>query len=79
MHDAVTKDITARLLDICQAGGLTNAYKEEVGSWLAILLDAEEAHIRVPDRRLAICSLNCDAKQLSSNLQHSTKTRDTHA
>ncbi len=47
-----------------------NAYKEEVGSWLAILLDAEEAHIRVPDRRFAICSLNCDTKQLSGNLQN---------
>ncbi len=62
VHDAVLKDMKARLLDFYQAGGLTNAYEEEVGSWLAILLDAEEAHVRVPDRRFAISSLNCDAK-----------------
>ncbi len=77
----------ARLLDFYQAGRLTSAYEEEVGSWLAILLDAEEAHVRVPDRRLAICSLNCDTKQLTSNLQHIKicdnyaclcTTRDTH-
>jgi len=49
-----------------------NAYKEEVSSWLAILLDAEEAHIRVPDRRLAICGFDCNTKQLSSNLQNNT-------
>ncbi len=62
VHDAVLKDMKARLLDFYQAEGLTNAYEEEVGSWLAILLDAEEAHVRVPDRRFAISSLNCDAK-----------------
>ena len=58
---------------------MTNAYEEEVGSWLAILLDAEEAHISVPDRRFAISSLNCDAKQLSSNLQHNTQSHDNCA
>jgi len=71
VHDAVLKDIKARLH---QAGRLTKAYEEEVGSWLAILLDAEEADVRVPDRRLAICSLNCDTKQLTSNLQHERLT-----
>lgn len=51
------------------------AYKEEVGSRLAILLDAEEAHIRVPDRCFAICCFHCYSKKLPSNL-HSVHDRN---
>ena len=52
------------------------AYKEEVGSRLAILLDAEEAHVRVPDRCFAICCFHCNSKKLPSNLHSIDNSND---
>ena len=55
--------------DMNSAAGLfLQTYKEEVGLGLAVLLDAEEAHVSIPHGRLAICRLHCDTKQLPCHL-----------